>query len=378
MKTVCKINQCAGCKACVDVCKKEAISVEDALNAMNAIIDEKRCIQCGACERVCPNNSIVQKRKPQVWYQGWNSNTRKTSSSGGAAAGLIEAFIHSGGYVAACLFKDGEFVFDITNDLDYAKNFAGSKYVKSNPVNIYSKVAKELKTGNKVLFVGLPCQVAAVKNYVKNTDNLYTIDLICHGSPSPQLLEKFLEENKVNIHTIENLKFRNKTAFGLESGYKRISFDAQQDLYTFAFLTSLDYTENCYSCRYATLDRVSDITLGDSWGSELSREEQKKGISLILCQTEKGVELVKSAGFELEEVDLDKAVTANHQLRHPSEMPDKRNTFFENIDRGFHYAISKCYPKMYYKRRLKTFLQKTKIIGGGQTVINEYDVSFKE
>lgn len=62
MKTVCKINQCAGCKACVDVCKKEAISVEDTLNAMNAIIDEKRCIQCGACERVCPNNSIVQKR----------------------------------------------------------------------------------------------------------------------------------------------------------------------------------------------------------------------------------------------------------------------------------------------------------------------------
>lgn len=91
-----------------------------------------------------------------------------------------------------------------------------------------------------------------------------------------------------------------------------------------------------------------------------------KSISLILCQTEKGVELVKSAGFELEEVDLDKAVTANHQLRHPSEMPDKRNTFFENIDRGFHYAISKCYPKMYYKRRLKTFLQKTKIIGGGK------------
>lgn len=190
--------------------------------------------------------------------------------------------------------------------------------------------------------------------------------MICHGSPSPQLLEKFLEENKVNIHTIENLKFRNKTAFGLESGYKRISFDAQQDLYTFAFLTSLDYTENCYSCRYATLDRVSDITLGDSWGSELSREEQKKGISLILCQTEKGVELVKSAGFELEEVDLDKAVTANHQLRHPSEMPDKRNTFFESVDRGFHYAISKCYPKMYYKRRLKAFLQKTKIIGGGK------------
>ena len=87
---------------------------------------------------------VCYYKEERSWYQGWNSNTRKTSSSGGAAAGLIEAFIHSGGYVAACLFKGGEFVFDITNDLDYAKNFAGSKYVKSNPVNIYSKVAKEL------------------------------------------------------------------------------------------------------------------------------------------------------------------------------------------------------------------------------------------
>lgn len=121
----------------------------------------------------------------------------------------------------------------------------------------------------------------------------------------------------------------------MESGYKRISFDAQQDLYTFAFLNSLDYTENCYSCRYATLDRVSDITLGDSWGSELSEEEQKKGISLILCQTEKGVELVKSAGFELEDVDLDKAATANHQLRHPSEMTEKRRVFLKMLTRAF-------------------------------------------
>ena len=99
----------------------------------------------------------------------------------------------------------------------------------------------------------------STSNFQWRHDGLYTIDLICHGSPSPQLLEKFLEENKVNIHTIENLKFRNKTAFGLESGYKRISFDAQQDLYTFAFLTSLSsarilsssFTSVSVSCRTA-------------------------------------------------------------------------------------------------------------------------------
>ena len=200
----------------------------------------------------------------------------------------------------------------------------------------------------------------------ENRENLYTVDLICHGSPSPRILERFLNENRIDIAAIKDLKFRNKTAFGLESGYKRISFDNQQDLYTFAFLTSLDYTENCYSCRYASLERVSDITLGDSWGSELSDMEQKKGISLILCQSPKGVELVRAAGFEIRDVDLEKAVAANHQLRHPSEMPEKRDLFFENIDKGFYRAIAKCYPKMYYKRRLKSVLNTLKSFGGGR------------
>ena len=246
------------------------------------------------CEKVCPNNNPVDKVQPQKWYQGWVCKTREQSSSGGAAAGLTQNFIQNGGYVAACLFRDGEFVFDITNDLDYARKFAGSKYVKSNPKNIYSKIHERLKQGDRVLFIGLPCQVAALNNYIKDKKNLYTVDLICHGSPSPIILEKYLAENYVDIKKIKDLNFRNKDGFGLRSGYKRISFDDGSDLYTFAFLTSLDYTENCYSCRYATLDRVSDITLGDSWGSELEAEEQKKGISLILCQTEKGKELLGS------------------------------------------------------------------------------------
>lgn len=131
------------------------------------------------------------------------------------------------------------------------------------------------------------------KNYIKKCDNLYTIDLICHGSPSPQILSGFLHENNVDIQSISELKFRNKEGFGLQSGYKRISFDNESDLYTFAFLTSLDYTENCYSCRYATLDRVSDITLGDSWGSELEAEEQKKGNLINSLSNRKRKRIIK-------------------------------------------------------------------------------------
>ena len=365
MRTVCDRGRCTGCRVCVNVCKKDAIFIKDSLSAMNAVIDEVKCVNCKMCEKVCPNNNPVDKVQPQKWYQGWVCKTREQSSSGGVAAGLTQNFIQNGGYVAACLFKDDEFVFDITNDLDYARKFAGSKYVKSNPQNIYSKIYERLKQGDRVLFIGLPCQVAALNNYIKDKKNLYTVDLICHGSPSPIILEKYLAENYVDIRKIKDLNFRNKDGFGLRSGYKRISFDDGSDLYTFAFLTSLDYTENCYSCRYATLDRVSDITLGDSWGSELEAEEQKKGISLILCQTEKGKELLKNTKIELRDVNLNKAVKANHQLSYPSKMPTERKIFFKNIDKGFYYAISRCHPKMYYIRRLKYILHKAKIIRGG-------------
>ena len=377
MKTVCKLNQCAGCKACLDICKKNAISIVDSVSTMNANINENLCVKCGACEKVCPNNNIVKKNQPLEWYQGWIDATRQTSSSGGVAAGLIKSFIQNGGYVASCLFKNGEFDFEITNDLNYAKKFAGSKYVKSNPENIYRKVSEKIKEGHKVMFIGLPCQVAAVKNYMKNHDNLYTVDLICHGSPSPQILSRFLYENNVDIKLIDDLKFRNKDGFGLQSGYKRIGFDGNSDLYTFAFLTSLDYTENCYSCRYATLDRVSDITLGDSWGSDLDTEEQKKGVSLILCQTKKGKELLRNTKIELRSVDLNKAIESNHQLNYPSKMPPERKIFFKNIDKGFNRAIARCHPKMYYIRQLKYFLNTIKFSGGGEVKIDMYDITYK-
>lgn len=136
-------------------------------------------------------------------------------------------------------------------------------------------------------------------------------------------------------------------------------------MYTYAFLKSLDYTENCYSCQYATLGRVSDVTIGDSWGSDQPDSEQGKGISLILCQTDKGVTLIQNSGMKLEEVDVEKAIEANHQLRHPSIAPETRGSFFENLDKGFYKAVLKCAPKVYYKQKLKECLIKLKIIRGG-------------
>ena len=181
-----------------------------------------------------------------------------------------------------------------------------------------------------MLFIGLPCQVAAVTNYVgdKLRERLFTVDLICHGTPSSMLLNLYLKQQGILKTDIKHIAFRSENnTFNLQVNHQNLEDPRIQDRYTMAFLSSLTYTENCYSCKYAQEERVSDITIGDSWGSELSDEEIKKGISLILCQTEKGKQMVSNLSLHIEEVDLDKAVANNHQLRHPSQIPEMRSFF---------------------------------------------------
>lgn len=372
-RTVCAANMCTGCMACVEKCAQNAISVRDGMASYNAVIDQSKCIECGACERVCPNNRETALVSPIGWFEGWASEkVRMASSSGGAASAIMRKFIEDGGFVAACLFENGEFIFDIVDDVADIVKFAGSKYVKSNPKDIYTRISRLLWSKDKVLFIGLPCQVAGLKNFVSNLpdqlqQNLYTIDLICHGTPSPQVLKAYLKEKKIDLDRLQDIRFRQKTRFELlikKEGktYSKVVPASVQDMYTVAFLHALDYTLNCYSCRYAATKRVSDVTLGDSWGSRLSDEEQVKGVSLLLYQTEKGKELVFSAPLELKAVDLENAVNANQQLRQPSIMPANRARFFSRLNRGFDKAISACMPKVYYKQWLKGILIRTGLL----------------
>lgn len=343
--------------ACADRCPKKCITIEDRITAFNAVIDEKLCINCKVCEKVCPNISVPEAKQPIKWAQGWAEDSiRNSSTSGGAAASIIKSFIENGGYVASCLFEEGQFRFKITNDLVTARRFAGSKYVKSSAAGIYNEIEERTKT-DKVLFIGLPCQVAAVKNYVKNTSNLYTIDIICHGTPSVKLLDLFLKEEGFNLSDIADIKFRKKSDMKVDGDKNAISISQSMDAYTCSFLKSINFTENCYSCGFAKLDRVSDITLGDSWGSEF-KDEESKGISLILCQTEKGKELIDATNLELHTVDSEKAVRNNHQLVGPALCPPERENFLQMLHSGKTYktSTSKCLPKMMIKQQVKHIL----------------------
>lgn len=374
--TVCEPGQCAGCMACVDVCPKAAITVEDSVEHMDAVIDPTRCIDCGLCHRVCQRNHPADLLPTTESWQGWAvPEVRGGSSSGGFASAILTAFVDGGGVVAACRLERGVFGFSIASTRDDLAGFAGSKYVKSDPAGIYLKVLGLLGEGRDVLFVGLPCQVSAMRNYVglkgkKAIGTLYTIDLICHGSPSVKILREALSEYGYDLDDVERMWFRRNTEFGLSTDVQRMVPDGCADRYTMAFLNGICYTRNCYTCHYATGARVGDLTLGDSWGTELT-DEEAGGISLALVQNPKGRELLDMAGLELRPVDYDNAVANNRQLQHPSQLTEEHDRFFQawNKSGSVKRAVFSALPKSALKQEVKCVLARLGLRkrGGGDS-----------
>ena len=366
-RTVCEKNKCSGCKACISICPRQAIEVFDEMQFLNAVVDEDKCIDCHLCENVCPMKNEPELNEPILWNQGWSNNAeiRKKSTSGGLGRQLAESFINNGGKVCTCVFENDQFKFELINTVDDLYKIQGSKYVKSNPDKIYIEVKKELQKGEKVLFIGLPCQADAVRRFVgeRYKDKFYTVDLICHGTPSVKLLEKYLCEHNLSLESQPYLKFRDNGLYKLLTE-PPIEKKGIMDKYMIAFFMGHSFTENCYQCKFAQLKRGSDITIGDSWGSDLSSEVEK-GISLILCQTEKGKELLKDDNLDLFDVDLNKAIHNNPQLRSHYSRPKRLNAFYDDIKKGkkidfvvYKYVTKKCIKEDVKKILIMAHLRK--------------------
>lgn len=362
MRTVCEANKCTGCMACIDSCSKNAIQIQDSLNSYNAVINTELCVSCGKCEKICQNNFPVALQKPQKWLQGWSKDEkiRQGGASGGVAMALAQTFIKAGGTVCSCTFENGKFGFSVIEDVNDLNRFAGSKYVKSNPIGCYKKISELLQNKKKVLFIGLPCQVAAVRKYVgkKMEANLYTVDLICHGTPSPKILDIFLKQYGKELSKAKDIRFRAKGRFQIVYNGNTVIRQGVCDRYMIAFLNSLIYTENCYECKYATRMRVSDITLGDSWGSDITGSEWTRGVSLVLIQSDRGIELINKSNLHLEAVDIEKAVQNNHQLSHPSLKPKGWGAFYNKLRSGkeFNSLVLKYFYKECIKQEMKNVL----------------------
>lgn len=371
---ICKKEDCTGCFACYNICPKNAINMkEDEYGYIYPEIDKYKCINCNLCKKVCPSVKLIKLFKSQKALAMWNNdnNIRKTSTSGGIATTLYKFILKKNGIIYGCSNSvEDKFPFVRIDKIQDLHKVQGSKYVHAYINDTYRKVKEDLEEKKDVMFIGTPCQVAGLKNFLqKEYRNLYTADIICHGVPSQKLLK---DEILYKLGKIKNAKvtFRENGNFCIrvyESG--NLVLDEMQDknFYFLGFMKSLFYRENCYTCRYANSNRVGDLTLGDFWGigkanSENKYEkEEKNGISVCLVNTEKGEKLIDNIKGEcyLEERSISEAIDGNAQLRSPA-IKNKEYDKFKKlyVVSGYKVARKKCLKKDKFKQKLKKLMRK--------------------
>lgn len=329
---ICDRNSCTGCFACYNACPMNAINMkEDEFGYIYPEIDKSMCIECEICQKVCPSLKRVNFNYPKKCYAmcSKDENIRSKSTSGGIATVFATHIINQGGIVYGAGLDDDGIVkhmrVDNIVDLDKLK---GSKYVHSYIYEIFARVKEDLMCEETVLFVGTPCQIAGLKNFLEieciNCKKLYLIDLVCHGVPSQQFLKDELN-NEIGNCKIDKISFRDDDGFNIKiSKDNKILYRREESSSPFynGFLNALFYRENCYNCIYARPERVSDMTIGDFWGlghDSKFYNDKDKGVSVCLPITNKGIHLIEECKEKIimEERDIKEAIKGNAQLKKP-------------------------------------------------------------
>ena len=367
-------NNCTGCRMCEQICPVNAIKmIENSEGFIEPCVNEEKCINCGLCANKCPQlNSVKCTKLEKIeTYAAKNKNIseQKASSSGGIFSAIANYIIENNGVVYGSAFNDKIVVehIRVNNKEDLAK-LRGSKYVQSNTKNTFKETKKDLESNRLVLYSGTPCQIAGLKSFLnKEYNNLITIDVVCHGVPSPKIFNKYLKWlEKKNKSKIKKYDFRNKekkkwghiAKVAFDNGkIKYINFTL--DPYYKSYINSKINRECCYSCKYANTDRVGDITLADYWGIEKKHPDfyDENGVSALLINTQKGKMILNKIkkNIILKDTILKNIVKNNSNLKEPTHRVQDRDMIYANINKlNFEKYIRK---NLKFKKKLKDIIK---------------------
>ena len=340
-------ERCNGCHACFQACPVGAITMEvNAEGFLYPKIAEEKCINCGKCSRTCPlmnQPQVNPMAEARVCYAR-DPEIHSISSSGGIFAVLAEAILAEGGAVFGAVFDENmQVCHQMAEDNRGLALLQQTKYVQSIVGNTYADAEDALRRGRKVLFSGTPCQIAGLKSYLgSDHENLLTIDLICHGVPSPGIWARYLQE-LTDGRPLKAVTFRNK-----QKGIRDVTLDYTltdgqmiqekyaDSLYIKGFIQNLYLRPSCHECPFKGKLRCSDLTIGDFWGAKeyLPHMEHRNGVSAVLVHSAKGkMWLGRCAdALVMETTAIEKATVWNESLLKPAIPSPNRSSFWQDLD----------------------------------------------
>lgn len=357
-----KKQQCTGCTSCASMCSKQCITmVKDSEEFNYPRIDSSKCIECQLCEQVCPVIHPNQLHDDMKSYAVINKDdeVRYKSTSGGFFSVIAEYVLDKDGYVVGAGYDDHYVVKHmIVHSKDELYKLREAKYSQSELNDCFVKIKELLDKNLWVLFSGTPCQVGGLKSFLrKDYERLITVDLVCHGVPSPLVWKKYIEyrshcDNDDQLP--QYIHLRSKISGWSQYNYS-VVFDYDdkqyqklnsQDSFMKAFVGNMCLRPSCYDCHFKGLNRVSDFTLGDYWGiwDQIPDMDDNKGTSLVFVHSIKGKEIFNKVKDQCiyQEVDSQISVGQNQSMLVSSLKNEARDTFIEDIkELGFEEVTKK-------------------------------------
>lgn len=355
-------NRCVGCTSCANICPKQCIEMNKDSNGFvyAKVVHLIDCIECGMCERICPilNEKFENNGLPFAYAAlSKEESIRINSSSGGIFTEVAKIIISQNGVVYGAAYDEKfEVNHCCVDNVDELHRLQGAKYAESSLNNSFSNILERLKRGQQVLFSGTPCQISGLHAFLrKKYNNLFCIDFVCHGVPSPMAWKAYVEyrakqdangelPQSVNLRSKETgwSRYQYSNVFEYENG-KQHSISSSDSLFMKLFVGDYISRPSCENCKFKGYNRVSDITLGDFWGIwDIDPEmDDNKGTSVVLIQTEKGQALWNeiSGKIKFKEVSLEQASWQNPSMLVPSKANSKREEVLKQIREG---GIAEC------------------------------------
>lgn len=334
-------QDCCGCSACSQRCPKHCISMQmDNEVFLYPHVDSSKCIDCHLCEKVCPCLNQEESQQPLSCYAAKNKDEeiRKQSSSGGIFTALAEKVLVNKGVVfGACFDNNWQVIHTYIEKKQDIAIFRGSKYVQSQIGETFKQAESFLKEGQIVLFSGTPCQISGLNHYLrKQYDNLLTVEVVCHGVPSPKIWREYLRT--LNIVKIGSISHKDKStgwrgySFTVKNTAEKVVFTerAYDNKYMMAFNRNLTLRPSCFSCPAKAGKSKADITLADFWGIEniIPKMDDNKGTSFICGNTQKGKIYIKELNIQLKQVDYQKTIQYNSCILKSTIEPTDRLRFW--------------------------------------------------